>query len=77
MRVKSAFDFAYQQLAAPSHPEESLLGRVIRWVGRGRTEEASVLRWQVMAGAGRDTPSGQDACAVQHSLFSSSPPPCC
>ena len=36
MRVKSAFDFAYQQLAAPSLPEESLLGRVIRWAGRGR-----------------------------------------
>ena len=31
MRVKSAFDFAYQQLAAPSRPEESLLQRILRW----------------------------------------------
>lgn len=37
MRVKAAFDFAYQQLTAPSWPEESLLARVLRceqgWVG--------------------------------------------
>ncbi|GAX78006.1 hypothetical protein CEUSTIGMA_g5448.t1 [Chlamydomonas eustigma] len=30
MRVKGAFDFAYQQLAAPSRPDESLLQRILR-----------------------------------------------
>lgn len=29
-RVKSAFDFGYQQLAAPSLPQESLLARILR-----------------------------------------------
>jgi len=30
MRVKSAFEFAYQQLTAPSLPDESLLARILR-----------------------------------------------
>ena len=30
MRVKSAFDFGYQQLSAPSSPDESLLARILR-----------------------------------------------
>eukprot|EP00199_Chlamydomonas_sp_CCMP681_P000819 CAMPEP_0119102870 /NCGR_PEP_ID=MMETSP1180-20130426/1473_1 /TAXON_ID=3052 ORGANISM="Chlamydomonas cf sp, Strain CCMP681" /NCGR_SAMPLE_ID=MMETSP1180 /ASSEMBLY_ACC=CAM_ASM_000741 /LENGTH=507 /DNA_ID=CAMNT_0007087247 /DNA_START=36 /DNA_END=1556 /DNA_ORIENTATION=- len=30
MRVKSAFDFAYQQLTAPSLPNESMLARILR-----------------------------------------------
>jgi len=31
MRVKSAFEFAYQQLTAPSSPNESLLARILRY----------------------------------------------
>jgi hypothetical protein len=31
MRVKQAFDFAYQQLSAPCDSRESRLARILRW----------------------------------------------
>ena len=30
-QVRSAFDFAYQQLCAPARPGEAILHRIIRW----------------------------------------------
>lgn len=37
MRVKAAFDFAYQQLTAPSSPSESLLARILRYTAAADT----------------------------------------